>query len=279
MENKRTYELNQQEDAPFLKAAAGDVAVVLSYCRAMESRLHDETGQDYAAVDLADNALRFAVCDGVGQSFFGNVAAKYAGDHLVEWLKSIDSESNAAADWGTSLQEQLNDWTAEASEYIERLPIPPEVNPLVASVLTEKRAHGSETTFVCGSLETSGNKRRLLLFWQGDSRMRLWVDGKEIRPNAEPVSGTRGWSTSKGCLGGQPLWMEAEVAPTSKLELLAYTDGLSALDELEHVPPHSQLKMKLQEAHANPSSDDMTMIYVEWLGAEKPKSLFRFWRR
>src|SRR5262245_26900784 len=58
----------------------------LAYARAEESRNAQQPGQDYVAYKRVPSGVTFALCDGVGESFVGNVAAQLLGDDLVGWL-------------------------------------------------------------------------------------------------------------------------------------------------------------------------------------------------
>src|SRR5690349_14118824 len=56
------------------------------YYRSAEGQEHTEAGQDYLAIREHGHRLAFALCDGVGQSFYGDVAARHLGDALLDWL-------------------------------------------------------------------------------------------------------------------------------------------------------------------------------------------------
>ena len=57
-----------------------------AYDLARDSRDSDEPGQDFLAFRYGGGRLAFAVCDGVGGSFLGHLAAQFLGEHLVAFL-------------------------------------------------------------------------------------------------------------------------------------------------------------------------------------------------
>src|SRR5258708_34459180 len=71
-----------------------------AYGRSADSRAHDALGQDYLA--LCDDGARFAfaVCDGVSQSFLGDVAARIIGDELVRrlWTARLSDDAETLRD-------------------------------------------------------------------------------------------------------------------------------------------------------------------------------------
>src|SRR5215470_11483828 len=71
---------------PLLRVPARpcDVRVLLD--RSFESAQASEPTQDYLAVRCDPRRLTFAVTDGVGSSFLGDVAAQILAAHLTDWL-------------------------------------------------------------------------------------------------------------------------------------------------------------------------------------------------
>ena len=81
------FQSNQSQDYSFFGMMDIDAyRVGLSYCRSMECRISGEPGQDYDAYRVGRGSLQFCVCDGVGQSYFGDAAARFIGDLLITWL-------------------------------------------------------------------------------------------------------------------------------------------------------------------------------------------------
>src|SRR2546423_1779915 len=57
-----------------------------AYARSADTRKVGDPGQDYLTFRYSDSAFAFALCDGGSQSFFGDLAARFLGDGLMEWL-------------------------------------------------------------------------------------------------------------------------------------------------------------------------------------------------
>lgn len=280
MDKETAFQLRQDADLPLHKEQF-EFEITLSYYRSMESRVHGDAGQDYAAYRKCGNAVQFAVCDGVGQSFFGNEAAKFAGDRLVDLLTEDHLLwSGSCHDRSTRMRVLMDSWTDEASVHMGQINLPQQTNALLASVLEEKRLLGGETTFVCGSIKhTPQGRGSLLLFLQGDSRGRVWISGQEQTTQLNAVSSERGWSTSRGCVGGAPICSEFVFGLEDRVELLVYTDGLAILDDLKAVPSTIDLMKLLQPAYESLNSDDMTMLHIVWQGQGQAVKKPSFWSK
>src|SRR3954469_7654453 len=57
-----------------------------AYARSADCRRAGQVGQDFLTIRCDGRAVAFAVCDGVGQSFFGEIAAGLLGSALLDWL-------------------------------------------------------------------------------------------------------------------------------------------------------------------------------------------------
>src|SRR6185369_16746645 len=82
---------------PLLRVPARpcDVRVLLD--RSFESAQAGEPTQDYLAVRRDPRRLTFAVTDGVGSSFLGDVAAQILAAHLTDWLAPPRPAADLAA--------------------------------------------------------------------------------------------------------------------------------------------------------------------------------------
>src|ERR1041385_7373312 len=57
-----------------------------AYARSADTRKVGDPGQDYLTFRYEEGVFAFALCDGVSQSFFGDLAARILGDALLTWL-------------------------------------------------------------------------------------------------------------------------------------------------------------------------------------------------
>jgi hypothetical protein len=232
------------------------------YYRSAEAQDYGEPGQDYLTFREDGRRLAFALCDGVGQSFYGDVAARFLGDALLAWLWRLPLSGNANR-FGEELAAFLATLTRPASEEIARIALPENLPPMTRSVLEQKRAHGGESTFVCGVFDALGG--HLTLAWLGDTRLRLWdAEGREctalLGPNFQP---SQRWSTRRGAIGSPPHLHVASTNPNRGREiarLLAYTDGLAQLDPLALPPTSGPLRQVIAASQAAPTSDDLALL-------------------
>ncbi len=247
------------------------------YTRSNESRTHNTEGQDYLTFSHNEYAVSFAVCDGVGQSFCGNLAAKFLGDELVRWLDKtkLGLDESGQAQQLTGLLKEL---TTPGQEKIQTYPLPEDTPPLVQQALEGQRGYGSETMFVCGRLEFSPDPMdlrkpgRLFLYWLGDTEVQVF-DRKDrpINIGAEWTTQER-WSTTKGIKGANSVHVWG-----SRLDeishIIIYSDGLASVaDQLyELVKTPKRLQEQVEELYNAPESDDISLIDIQLKILSSPK--------
>ena len=240
-----------------------------AYARAAESQAADESGQDFLTFRLSDQACAFALCDGVSQSFYGDIAARALGEALLAWLGEALPATLEADALRQSLAARLEALTATAGAAVQAQQLPSSIPPLLRDVLEAKRELGSEAVFVCGGVELPGPhlpSGRLVLAWMGDARLRLWGSAGEIAsPRIDNLDDGQRWSTRRGLVGGPPnLLARPLLDEPPLLAILAYSDGLPALDRC-HVPPTTaRLNELIAAAQRAPTSDDISLFEV-WL--------------
>jgi hypothetical protein len=245
-------------------AAAGPFAWRFAYARASERRSTDKVGQDYLTFEQADDRFAFALCDGVGQSYFGDLAARLLGDALLGWLWAAPAGGATADDLGEALTAWLTDLTDAGTAAVAAHESASTLAPLVAQVLERKRAEGSATTVTGGRIELTDDGRiRLLLVALGDSRLRVWVEGTEITVHSVESQVGHGWSTRRGIVGGPPS-LSLFNSRVKAVRILAYSDGLTALDAVPDQLSSAELRQLIEESQADPASDDIAVLDV-WL--------------
>ena len=251
------------------KFERGQFPLLYAYARAAETRAAGDRGQDYLAFCEGEGSFVFALCDGVGQSFYGDLASRYLGDSLVAWLRdrlpeTMDRETIAAA-----LDDYLWEIVEPAKSLVERHPLPSDLPPLLREVLEEKRRLGSESTFACGRIDLPREglpEGRIVLAWMGDSRLRLWNDRKQPVPLGGNFDIARRWSSHRGPVGGRPHCFVAPLRDGEQhvVRLMAYTDGLAALDGREKDLSRQTLQRMIEEAGSAATSDDIAFLEV-WI--------------
>jgi hypothetical protein len=241
----------------------------LGYARSADSRASGEPGQDYLALREDGERIAFALCDGVSQSFFGNLAAQFLGNALVDGLLAGFSAFRNESDLKERLQTLLINLVPAASEVVNKQPIPEDVPPLVRDVLEQKRTLGSQSTFIYGLVDLPG--KRIWLAWMGDSRLRLWDNqGKEVSSLLGTTFHTsERWSTTRGPLGE----LHTTTLSTSQISCLTvYSDGLTSLDAAPaaFLSDHAVQEQIILSGEA-PTSDDISVLTL-WLRATAPEA-------
>ena len=276
---KHHIELPQSSDTPVSSVAGDGWQCHYGYARCAEARATDEPGQDYVALRVYDSGLLFVVCDGVSQSYYGDFAARFAGNRVLDWLSSLqyaELEPDIPR-----LQHELNgyllDATHTATEQLDGYALHADVNGLLREVLLDKKRQVSSAMYVGGRLDFPGERHpagRLVLVWQGDMRVRLWMGDRERGLLREVPEATFGgsfhtrerWNSVSGPVGGMPNVYSSGVIREDgegNGTLLVYSDGLAALDSLLQ-PPDGQLVRYMSEQAADPDSDDMSVVQINW---------------
>src|SRR5207249_4736565 len=102
----------------------------------------------------SDNSFVFEVCDGVGQSFYGDLASRLLGELLSDWLSSlVVSSTPSVSELRAALAMFLGEATVKATAAVDAMPLPSDTPPILEEVLNDKRKSGSESTFVCGRID------------------------------------------------------------------------------------------------------------------------------
>ena len=240
-----------------------------AYIRSRDSRGENEPGQDYLTYSEKETTFSFALCDGVSQSFFGDIASKFLGDELLLWLNEQQAEMNITQ-IKKSLTFHLSKLTDNAKKAVKDHYIGTNTPAMLQAVLEEKRALGSESMFICGRIDLVSPEQpqgRIILAWMGDGNIRMWnKKGEETHKGKfEPDVNMR-WSTNQGIVGGEP---SLYVSPLSNQEeksqihrVLAYTDGFGLLDQEKERLSKQGLNEIINESLGLAENDDMSMIEI-----------------
>ena len=119
-----------------------------AYARSAETMAAGDVGQDYLTLRHDDRKFVFALCDGVSQSFYGNIAACVLGSALVAWLWNDLPLSGDDAAIGSALNNRLLSLTTPATQLVKKYPLPTNLANMHREVLEQKRDLGSDSTFV-----------------------------------------------------------------------------------------------------------------------------------
>jgi hypothetical protein len=264
--------LPQNTETNIARQRKGNFHYRYAYSRSADTQKANDLGQDFLAFSSHKNRFAFALCDGVSQSFYGDLGASILGTKLLQWFWGLDIRQHhekASALLRNELLLLAEDATSQVSNFI----IPDHVPNFVLPALEKKRAIGSESTFVAGVLDKE--TQTACFAWMGDSRLKVWQGKEEI---LAPFEGrfltSERWSTRKGPVG------ELHLITLSLSELdhfTAYSDGLSILDS--RFKNRKTNNIPLSDVHINdaieqsgrlPSSDDISFLDL-WIGGHQPK--------
>jgi len=82
----RSHRIDQSQPLPLTTIIGERFSYRFAFDRSADSIKANEPGQDYIAIIASDDRIAFVLCDGVSQSFYGDLAARILGDQLVAWL-------------------------------------------------------------------------------------------------------------------------------------------------------------------------------------------------
>ena len=269
---------DQRRELPITTGAGGGWSWRAASARSAESQAHDDPGQDFLAIRQIGHTLVFAVCDGVSQSFVGDLAAREVGGALVDWLAST-APMGGRDEFAMALADMLQALTKPASELVAACCLPVDLPEFLRDALETRRAHGSESTFVCGRLDlpdADSPAGKVALAWMGDTRLRVWDAGVETTPGLGATLDTyQRWSTSRGPVGGDPGTYLGPLVASGRpvlARLLAYTDGLVSADAWTEVQPAFVLAEAIDDALHSATSDDLTLLEL-WPGPMPERAL------
>lgn len=265
----RLFQIDQRLEYPLSSLQAGLFSIRCTYARSRESRQGDDMGQDYITYRVTDDSILFCVCDGVSQSFYGNLAAKYLGDSLLQFMSESDCFNSADSEVVKyKLSSGLQQMTAPATNMINHYELPSHIGGLFREVLEEKRLKGSETTFVCGKISytADSNKGQITVAWLGDTAIRLFDHGTEIPGLVSGFSQWNRWSTCHGVMGEGPSILSMDLAKGSGRPncIQVFTDGLMGYRNWKRYPENAELRQMIETSYNHVASDDVSFLEIRW---------------
>jgi hypothetical protein len=262
--------IDQRQETPLSKVTNPRATISYLYTPCRASRSEDDGGQDYVVLGHNERTVSFVVCDGVGESYLGQVAARFLGNALVGWLGALEavSDENSLASQVTGF---LTELTAAGQQHMADYgELEDDLPPLLKWAQEEQRASGSETAFICGSVQfpriptDSSDAGRLLLCWLGNAEVQVFDrDGSPLDIGANWTGDDR-WSTHHGVMGAEQVhvWL-GELGQVS--QLIAYSDGLASvrdrLQELVRAP--DKLREEVERICDSPTGDDISLVNIE----------------
>ena len=258
MNNRKPAEgrvnLPQETETPLTAFETPFGTALCLYYRSIDSIQASTIGQDYLVYRYGASDLAFAVCDGVGQSFMGDLAARLLGDFLIDWLWTLRRPKNAEA-FAQAVTESLKGYTAVSAPKVAAYELPAHLPPILVQALDNQRRYGSESMFVAGRLALGGSDPWVALCWLGDSPVAaIDIDGKLVDLGPKGHTSER-WNATTGVKGEVHTWVSSA---KNVARVAGYTDGLG----LAHAPTDAELARLMEEWRSSPPADDASLFDV-----------------
>lgn len=259
-------ELDQLHDTPVTVYQRGSTSIRYAYTRSKDSVQEKERGQDYLLFRSEPKRVVFAVCDGVGNSFFGGIGAQVVGEGLVSWLwKLSDREVGKTDNLVDSLTDFLTGKTNIALDLINRKNLEKFDNEFQKEAYKNQITdYGTQTNFVCGLIDIPSDqhpKGQVTLFWLGDAKLQIWK-GNEAKTNLLSATwdSKEGWSSNKGVIGR----IHSYITDLSQIDcVIAHTDGLNLIEsKIQPNLRNEALQKAIEKLQTGPKSDDISFLQI-----------------
>lgn len=266
-DNGDKISLPQDRETPVSVVIGEKMTYRYAFARSNDCQLAEDNGQDYLSLHHKNNVILFTLCDGVSQSFFGEIAAKYLGDTLVKWFSSYLPAGTDADLIRETLEQTLRDAIPEASELVEAHQLETDLPEMLRAVLEDKRRIGSESTFIGGRIDLPGTdypEGRVVFAWLGDSRLRIWNEDEEMTSTLPGEFQTmQRWSSRRGLVGSSVHVHVAGITGAQGIKrVLLYSDGLSSLDNITTLLSNEQMQVCINHEGDLPASDDIAVLEI-----------------
>lgn len=229
--------------------------------RSADSIKGNQPGQDSLSVKWSKKRMAVTQCDGVSQSFFGDLAAEHLCQNLSEFLLTFPTDQNIEQ-MQHQLLEYLNRLSAGFKETVDSFSLDHIEPVFLRNVLEKKRDLGSEAVF--SSLLLDKSRYLALLIWAGDSRIRIWKNQNEVTSDyfsKQDFLTEERWSSHKGIIGNLHLKI---LSPDEFDQLVLYSDGLAIADNISSLFLLDNIKIEnlINQSKALAGSDDITFFQM-----------------
>ena len=262
-----SVQIDQTQDLPFTKILTHFAEIGYLFSRSSESYLNNTYGQDYLNLRNKGRKLCFALCDGVGQSFCGQIAAKSLGDQIVDWIWNLPVGFHEDKVLQDNVNDYLNLAAVTAHEVVRTFLLPENLPDLVRRALENLREYGSETVFLSGRIDFAPfntlTPDLLTIFWLGDVQIHLYNHQGTVYQVTEKWVNSERWSTKFGIKGTDRV--NIFIGELNNIErVIVHSDGISSLREqlytLSKRP--ETLRMGVEQLRNSPTSDDISLLTI-----------------
>ena len=253
--------INQDTDTPARRELLPGLVLTYLFDRSRDSKQNDALGQDFICYSFVGECLTFAVCDGVSQSFYGDLAARFIGEHLVTWLADLAISSEA--EFESQLDTVLKQWVQDGNALVQAKIIKPSLPPMLKDALHRKRDNGSEAMFIAGRIDLKA--RQLVMCWMGDMRFWLWDNHGAAMEIPDAVWETKErWSSRIGPKSGTDVGnAHVMLRPlTGVSRLTVHSDGIGSRTDILRAISLEGLDQVAADLGAAAASDDVSIFDV-----------------
>ncbi|MGN4423113.1 hypothetical protein ACTFQN_04515 [Bacillus cereus group sp. MYBK30-1] len=254
------YILSQEKETVLQEKKSEHFTYRYSYVRAKETQDLNESGQDFIAFQDTGTRFIFVLCDGVGMSFHGEIAAKFLGMKLLNLFETFQEKEQ---DISLLLNEELEKWKEEGAEEVRAFQLPEETPWLLRDVLEEKRRKGSEAMFIAGKIELIPNQDevQVMIVTHGDSFVQLFQEQKgclnvmKFERNIE-----KRWSTHRGIIGSKLEVFSKTLSREKVNRIVIHSDGIRSLMQYNF----EEVLKEIGRTQCSPTSDDISFLDISW---------------
>lgn len=229
--------------------------------RSADSIKVNQPGQDCLAVEWNNNRMVAVLCDGVSQSFFGDLAANFLCESLSAYLLDLPTQYETE-NLHSKISEYLNSLSNSFSQTIENYSLEHITPVFLRDVLEKKRHLGSEAVF--SGLLLDKKSGLAVVIWSGDSRIRIWKQGAEVTQehfNDTDFLTLERWSSHKGLIGK----LHSKIlSPFDFDDLVFYSDGLSIADKDSGLfsKDNVEIERLINKTKRSAGSDDISFFQM-----------------
>jgi hypothetical protein len=257
----------------------------ISYRKSEDAKLNLRS-EDYIVSELNPDKAVFALCDGVGSSFYGNIGSQILGEALLDWLgrvsppnSSMLGKSENANQWlatlSRDLKTELNQKTKLATDIIQKIDISSTDELMRLAEKTQRDDFGTQSNFACGVMwpQSSALPNGLIvLLWLGNARLRIYNKDRDITPllgwGKDPNQLREVWSSKEGVIGN----IYSHITDLSKVTtVIAYSDGLENVEDKIHPKLNGVQLESLVKQSQEIKDDDVTFLELSLREEDVPR--------
>ena len=264
-------ELDQGTETPLTEIKRGAFKMRYAYARSKETQENGERGQDYLVWRAESYRAAFAICDGVGQSYFGGVGSQVVGEALLEWLWKLplENEITHLETLPNKLRHHLDSRKNEATHIIDKKKLTLVEGEIHREVLEKRRKEkGTQSNFVCGLIDIPSDiypEGRVLLFWLGDAKLQIWQGKNNYSERLNATWNKKeGWSSK---LGTSSEIHQFSCTLSEIDSIIAFSDGVDPI--AKHIAPMPFLQSEvLKKGLGKLGDDDASFFEIQLLKEE-----------